>query len=132
MKWNAIVLAGISAISLVIPSAAQQPMEMVNAIVIGAEEPEAADQLVITGRNFDTGNQIQLTLGGVPLEILEHTPTVILAEIPADVRPGRYVLIAWTNGHTVREDSMEITLVAQGNDDSERDVASAGQDLTEQ
>ena len=108
------ILAGMVVLAVVQVANAVEPLEMINAIVIEAEEPDAPDQLVLTGRNFDNGKEMQITLGGTPLQVLELTTNVILAEIPADVLPGSYVLIAWSGGGSVREDSMDITLGAQG------------------
>jgi len=93
-------------------SAAEQPLEMVSAILIGAESPGQPYRLVITGRHLNGGRDISLTLGGKPLTLLELSSTAILAEIPAELVPGRYVLIAWSDRGRVREASMSITIGA--------------------
>ena len=108
------ILFALAALGFAQGAAAVQPLEMDNAIVIEADDPLALDQLVVTGRNFDNGQTIQLTLGGTPLPVLEQTATVILAEIPADVLPGSYVLVVWSGGGSVREDSMDVTVGAEG------------------
>ena len=112
-RINRILLA-LAALGFAQGATAVQPLEMDNAIVIEAEDPTAGDQLVVTGRNFDNGQEIQLTLGGMPLPVLEHTANVILAEIPADVLPGSYVLVVWSGGGSVREDSMDVTIGEEG------------------
>lgn len=114
MKRTTWLLSTLVALGFAQGAAAVQPLEMDNAIVIEAEDALAADQLVVTGRNFDNGQTIQLTLGGTPLPVLEHTANVILAEIPADVLPGSYVLVVWSGGGSVREDSMDVTIGAEG------------------
>lgn len=89
-------------------------LRMQNAIVIESESDGEPDQLVITGRNFHIGGRLKLTLGGTPLEVLDRTANVILAEIPNDVLPGNYVLIAWSGRGRIREDSMDVTIGAVG------------------
>lgn len=114
MKPFYLLMTGLALLGASHTASAVQPLEMQNAIVIESGSTADPDQLVITGRNFDNGQDIQLTIGGTPLTVLEHTSTVILAEIPVDVLPGSYVLVAWSGGGSVREDSMDITLGNQG------------------
>ena len=89
-------------------------LRMQNAIIVESESDEEPDQLVITGRNFRIGGMLNLTLGGTPLEVIDRTSNVILAEIPNDILPGNYVLIAWSGRGRIREDSMDITIGASG------------------
>lgn len=61
LNW---ILFTITALGFAQGATAVQPLEMDNAIVIEAEDTLAVDQLVVTGRNFDNGQTIQLTPGG--------------------------------------------------------------------
>lgn len=93
---------------------AVQPLKMENAIVLESTDLSVLDQLVITGQNFDNGGDVNLTLGGTPLTVIVQEEDRMIAEIPADVLPGSYVLVAWSGGGAVREDSMDITIGAEG------------------
>ncbi len=104
----AILLMGISGVA-----SATFGLRMQNAIVIESDSEEP-DQLVITGRNFNIGGTLHLSLGGTPLEVLDRSANVILAEIPHDILPGNYVLVAWSGRGRVREDSMDVTIGAVG------------------
>jgi hypothetical protein len=95
-------------------SLAVQPLEMDNAVVLESNEPTVLDQLVVTGHNFNNGGDVALTLGGTPLEVILQDESRIIAEIPADVLPGSYVLVAWSGNGAVREDSMDVTIGAEG------------------
>ena len=93
---------------------AVQPLEMDNAVVLESSDPAVLDQLVVTGHNFNNGGEVQLTLGGTPLTVILQEESRIIAEIPADILPGSYVLAAWSGNGSVREDSMDITIGAEG------------------
>ncbi len=100
-----------------VSAAAMQPLEIVNVILIGAATPEQRDRLVITGRNFDLDRDVSLTLGEFELDLLELTSTAILAEIPGELSPGRYELVAWSEGGRVREHSVIIVVEARAAED---------------
>ena len=110
------MLSSGAAISLLLGSLAfaVASLEMENAIVLESSDSAVLDQLVITGHNFNNGGDVALTLGGTPLSVILQEETRIIAEIPADVLPGSYVLIAWTGNGSVREDSMDVTIGAEG------------------
>jgi hypothetical protein len=93
---------------------AVQPLEMDNAVVLESSDQTVLDQLVVTGHNFNNGGAVNLTLGGTPLSVILQEENRIIAEIPADVLPGTYVLVAWSGNGSVREDSMDITIGAEG------------------
>jgi hypothetical protein len=105
-----------AAISLLISSLALAvaPLEMENAVVLESGDPAILDQLVVTGHNFNNGGAVALTLGSTPLTVILQEGTRIIAEIPAELLPGSYVLTAWTGNGSVREDSMDITIGAEG------------------
>jgi hypothetical protein len=90
---------------------AVQPLEIVDAIVLESSTP---NQLVVTGHNFNNGGVVQLTLGGQPLIVNSQTDTVLVAEMPVDILPGSYVLVAWSGGGAIRVASMDITIGVQG------------------
>ena len=91
-------------------SAAGQ-LQITDAIILTSDTP---NQLVITGENFDNGGAIELTLGGAPLGVQSQTSMVVVADIPAGVIPGNYVLVATTGSGARRIDSMDITVGAAG------------------
>ena len=108
------ITRGIVTILLLFASAAAQavqPLEVVDAIVDEFASPQL---LIVTGQNFNNGGTVQLTLGGRPLNVVEQGDTRLVAEIPADVMPGSYVLVAWSGNGSVRKDSMDITIGAEG------------------
>jgi hypothetical protein len=84
---------------------------MTNAIVLESSTP---NQLVVTGYNFNNGGTVQLTLGGTPLIVQSQTDTVLVADLPDSILPGSYILVAWSGNGAVREDSMDITVGAEG------------------
>ena len=110
MKTRKTSLVGIAVLSLAQFAGATELLEIVNAIVIEADQTDVPDQMVITGRNFDSGKEMQVTLGSTLLEVLEHTANVILAEIPVDIVPGDYELIVWSEAGSIREGSLHVTL----------------------
>ena len=111
MKLTNLILLGLALSSASLEASA---LEMENAIVIESSSPRLPDQLVITGRNMNLKQELQLTLGGTPVQIVDNSRSVIVADIPLDVLPGNYVLIAWSGGGRVREDSMDVTIGAVG------------------
>ena len=108
-RTGAIVYATV--LGWITTAVAVQPLEIFDAIVLESSTPS---QLVVTGHNFNNGGDVQLTLGGRPLVVLSQTATVLVAELPGDVLPGSYVLVAWSGGGAVREDSMDVTIGAEG------------------
>ena len=115
------VLLGIAVVGTAQLVSADETLEMVNVVVIEAAGPDSPDRILITGRNFNNFKEMQITLGSTQLEVLEFTATVILTEIPAQVVPGDYELIMWSEAGSIREASMDITLgtrVAEGSDGS--------------
>ncbi len=111
MKRINVYLLGLALFCVSLEAAA---LEMENAIVIESNSPRLPDQLVITGHNMNIKQEVQLTLGGTPMEIVDQSRSVIVADVPANILPGNYVLIAWSGGRRVREDSMDITIGAVG------------------
>lgn len=110
------MLSSAAAISLLFVSLvlAVAPLEMDNAVVLESSDPAVLDQLVVTGHNFNNGGEVALRLGGTPLTVILQEETRIIAEIPAELLAGSYVLTAWTGNGSVREDSMDITIGAEG------------------
>lgn len=101
----------VSLLLVAVTAFAVRPLEVVDAIVDELASPQL---LIVTGQNFNNGGAVQLTLGGRPLKVVEQGDTRLVAEIPSDVMPGSYQLIAWSGGGSVREDSMDITIGAEG------------------
>jgi len=127
------VLSSAAAVFLIFSSLALAvaPLEMEYAVVLESGDPGGLDQLVITGHNFRNGGEVALTLGGTPLKVISHEETTIIAEIPADVLPGSYVLIAWTGNGSVREDSLDLTIGAEGPQGPQGPAGADGQDGTD-
>jgi len=66
--------------------------------------------ITINGRNFLNGNPPEVTLGGTPLTVISATDTVIIAELPAGVMEGDYVVTVTTGTSAHQFDKYDLTL----------------------
>lgn len=93
---------------------AVQPLEITDVVV---DEVSSPIQFTVTGHNFNNGGTVELWLGTIPLNVLEQSDTVIIAELPekTPIMEGSYQLVATTGGGTVRQDDFDgVTIGAEG------------------
>lgn len=97
---------------------AVQPLEIKNVIVDEAEDGSVT--LFIYGENLMNGNDLELWLGGILLDVdmASLTNTSVHASVPADALPlmdGSYQVSASTGGGAVRFDDFDgVTIGAEG------------------
>src|ERR1700733_10118776 len=72
-------------------------------------------QLTIQGLNLGP-DQPQVSFNGVPLTLSSFTPTMVVAFLPANLRPGSYLLSLTTRDRLLREFTVDfdVTLGAVG------------------
>ena len=94
---------------------AVQPLEMTDVVV---DQLPTTIEFTITGHNFMNGGDVELWLGGIPLDTLTQTDTVITAKLPdgmSSILEGSYQMLAMTGNGAVREDAFDgVTIGAQG------------------
>lgn len=67
-------------------------------------------ELTITGTGFDTKFDTVVLLGGTLLNIAFETSAVIVADLPADIAAGGYLLEVVVTGGTTRNDEFDLTI----------------------
>ena len=94
---------------------AVKPLEITDVIV---DQLPPTIEFTIIGHNFMNGGDVELWLGGIPLDMLTQTDTVITAKLPdgmPSIMAGSYQLLATTGGGAVREDEFDgVTIGVQG------------------
>ena len=110
------MLSSAAAISLLFgfQAFAVAPLEITDVTV-----DESENQIQIKGLNFDNGNSLEFWLGGELLTIVsrEFEPNccTVIAELPANIEPGSYQLVATTGGGAVRYNDFDgVTIGAEG------------------
>jgi uncharacterized protein YjbI with pentapeptide repeats len=85
-------------------------------LVVRVEANLAAQMLVIEGRYFTWANdsQVNVTLAGMTLPVLNLTDTQIQAMLPDTIGPGDYLLKVSRGSGSVQNDSYALTLGAVG------------------
>ncbi len=73
-------------------------------------------QVTIIGRDFDNGPNLEVILGefAAPLAIVNEAPTQIVAQLPANVVAGDFLLSLTTGGGPNRQDVYNLTIGAPG------------------
>jgi hypothetical protein len=92
---------------------AQGPPAATQLEINRVEVNSATNQLTITGVNFGSGIP-NVTLEGVPLIVIFSTPTMIVAELPADTQPGTYLLKVSQGGGALQKDESDVTIGSVG------------------
>lgn len=95
---------------------AVQPLEITDVYV---DESGTPYQLIVTGTNFDNGGELELWLGGIPLEVtMQPQPpdySTVVANLPVGILDGSYQLVVSSGGGTVRYDDFDgVTIGAEG------------------
>jgi len=60
-------------------------------MILSVETDSAAQHLIIAGQKFGS-HPPGVTLGGRTLTVSKHSPTQVVADLPADLRPATYLL----------------------------------------
>lgn len=81
-----------------------------------ADADLAADTLLIHGENLLWTNDasVAVTLAGTPLAVLSATSTELLAQLPAGLEPGAYLLKVSRGPATVQRDYFDLTVGTVG------------------
>ena len=78
------------------------------------EVDEAVDQMRISGVEFGV-DEPSVTLEGVPMVVISHSPTDIVITMPAGTTPGTYLLEVSKGGHHERDqDAFNVTVGTEG------------------
>lgn len=84
-EWLGVV--GLALLALAPSVASAQGRLVINR----AEVDEIAGTITITGEEFGAGAP-EVTLDGVPVSVLSHTPTEVVIGLPAGTTPGTYAV----------------------------------------
>lgn len=105
-------LAGGLALICCCTAFAVQPLEVTDVYV---DESETPYQLMVAGQNFNNGGDIELWLGGIPLEVVSQSDTLVVANLPEGILDGSYQLSMTSGGGSVRYDDFDgVTIGAEG------------------
>ena len=81
--------------------------------VTQTEVNNATNQITITGVNFGTSLP-SVTLADQPLNVISSTPTQLVADLPAGIQPGTYLLKVSRGTGTSQKDEIDITIGGGG------------------
>ena len=105
------VLALVSVLALTATAAAPQQIQRLT--IHRVEVDEAAGQMTISGVEFGIEEPF-VTLEGLPVVVVSHSPTEIVATIPAAMTPGTYLLNVTLNGGSRPQGVFNVAVGTEG------------------
>jgi len=94
------------------PAGAATAQTSITEVIVGAPDPTL---ITIVGQNFDNGPTLNVVLGEFgSLAIISATGTQVVAELPATLTSGDYLLVASTGTGPSRQASYGLTVGAAG------------------